>query len=161
MFDCGRWVRRGLGSRCEDTHALCEMDTGVGLDIDAVGEGLWPRIALRFDDHDSAWNVCMKEDAPGSRASSVRVPDAPGAHVTPAVPDDLMPSSLRGVRVQLHAPWSSWQMTFPFSAGPKSRTFSWGDPTKESYAGETMLEARGVGLAWLRECELALCDYIC
>ena len=54
--------------------------------------------------------------------------------------------NVKGLRVQLQVPHRYWQMWYP---GEGSKCFSWGDSTKETYAGSLQKDAFFAGIAWL------------
>ena len=67
---------------------------------------------------------------------------------TPDFDRSLLPNggNVKGLRVQLQVPHRYWQMWYP---GEGSKCFSWGDSTKETYAGSLQKDAFFAGIAWL------------
>ena len=71
-----------------------------------------------------------------------------GTFRTPDFDRSLLPDggNVKGLRVQLQVPHRYWQMWYP---GEGSKCFSWGDSTKETYAGSLQKDAFFAGIAWL------------
>ena len=71
-----------------------------------------------------------------------------GTFRTPDFDRSLLPNggNVKGLRVQLQVPHRYWQMWYP---GEGSKCFSWGDSTKETYAGSLQKDAFFAGIAWL------------
>ena len=71
-----------------------------------------------------------------------------GTFRTPDFDRSLLPNggNVKGLRVQLQVPHRYWQMWYPEKG---SKCFSWGDSTKETYAGSLQKDAFLAGVAWL------------
>ena len=71
-----------------------------------------------------------------------------GTFRTPDFDRSLLPDggNVKGLRVQLQVPHRYWQMWYP---GEGSKCFSWGDATKQTYAGSLQKDAFAAGIAWL------------
>ena len=70
-----------------------------------------------------------------------------GVHRTPEGAKYMFPGPPYPT-VQLHLPTQMWQITY---MSHPSRSFSWGDPSKGSYAGNDQQEALHAAAAWLRD----------
>lgn len=104
---------------------------GDAMDVDSGGEGVMSSLSE------------SEENALLGGADDL---GTTGQNITPEI--DLWPgaSLITGLRVQAHYHVKCYQMTYP---GRPSKTFSWGEAHKHSYAGATEPDALSAGVEWL------------